>query len=202
MPSLERPLGRGLLRRASPGALAALLGWRVVLAQPVPRKCVMVFYPHTSNWDFPIGLLAKWVIGIDFRWVGKDTLFARPLGAHVRALGRHSGRPSRRAPASSTQVAAMFAAHDDFRAGDHARGHARAAPSTGRAASTASRSRRACRSGSRSSTRATRRVGIGAWLDLRATWQTTSPHPRVLRRQARLEPAQAGPIRFRARLPE
>lgn len=41
--------------------------------------CVVVFYPHTSNWDFLIGLLAKWVIGIRFRWAGKDTLFNGPL---------------------------------------------------------------------------------------------------------------------------
>jgi 1-acyl-sn-glycerol-3-phosphate acyltransferase len=59
--------------------LLRLSGWRVVLAEPVPMHCVVVFYPHTSNWDFPIGLLAKWVIGIRFRWVGKDTLFSSPL---------------------------------------------------------------------------------------------------------------------------
>ena len=53
----------------------------------------MVFYPHTSNWDFVVGLLAKWAMGIDFRWVGKHTLFATPLGPLFRALGRHSGRP-------------------------------------------------------------------------------------------------------------
>jgi hypothetical protein len=69
----------------APGGLPAVaawtlrrIGWRVVLAQPVPARCVVVFYPHTSNWDFPIGLLGKWTVGIHFRWVGKDTLFRGP----------------------------------------------------------------------------------------------------------------------------
>jgi 1-acyl-sn-glycerol-3-phosphate acyltransferase len=44
----------------------------------VPARGVVVFYPHTSNWDFPIGLLGKWTVGIHFRWVGKDTLFRGP----------------------------------------------------------------------------------------------------------------------------
>jgi len=76
----------------APGRRAAVaawvlrrIGWRVVLAQPVPWRCVVVFYPHTSNWDFPIGLLADWAVGIHFRWVGKDTLFRGPWrGMFVR----------------------------------------------------------------------------------------------------------------------
>ena len=72
---------------AAPGVLSwfssrllRLLGWTLVLARPVPMKCVVVFYPHTSNWDFVIGLLAKWATGIFFRWIGKDSLFKGPFG--------------------------------------------------------------------------------------------------------------------------
>ena len=50
-----------------------------MLAQPVPPKSVAVFYPHTSNWDFVVGLLAKWGTAIRFRWVAKHTLFETPL---------------------------------------------------------------------------------------------------------------------------
>lgn len=63
------------------------LGWRLVLAEPVPPRCVAVFYPHTSNWDFAIGLLAKWAVGLPIRWVGKDSLFRFPLGPVLRWLG-------------------------------------------------------------------------------------------------------------------
>jgi hypothetical protein len=62
-----------------------LLGWQVVLPQPLPARCVVAIYPHTSNWDFAIGLLTKWALHIRFRWVAKDTLFRgflRPLLLH------------------------------------------------------------------------------------------------------------------------
>jgi 1-acyl-sn-glycerol-3-phosphate acyltransferase len=96
------------------GLILALAGWRVVLTQPVPAKCVVVFYPHTSNWDFPVGLLAKWLTGIHFRWVGKDSMFVWPMRA---AFERWGGIPVDRS-ARSGFIAAMqaaFAAHDDFR---------------------------------------------------------------------------------------
>jgi len=111
-PVLERPLGKGLRPRFA-FALLRFFGWRVVLSQPVPRKCVVVFYPHTSNWDFPAGLLAKWATGINFRWIGKHTLFETPLG---RWFARWGGIPVDRADAAGfvDQVAAMFASHDDF----------------------------------------------------------------------------------------
>ena len=48
-------------------------------------------YPHTSNWDFLVGILAKWAIGAEVTFWAKDTLFTVPLfGAWLRWLG---GRP-------------------------------------------------------------------------------------------------------------
>ena len=90
------------------------LGWRVVLAQPVPLRCVVVIYPHTSNWDFPIGLMAKWVTGIHFRFVGKDTLFAGPFGP---LFTRWGGIPVNRRERTGiiAQLAQRFATEDDFR---------------------------------------------------------------------------------------
>jgi 1-acyl-sn-glycerol-3-phosphate acyltransferase len=56
-----------------------LFGWRV-LFKPLPGPHgVAVVYPHTSNWDFFIGLLGKWSIGLPFRWLGKESLFRGPL---------------------------------------------------------------------------------------------------------------------------
>jgi 1-acyl-sn-glycerol-3-phosphate acyltransferase len=48
---------------------------------------VAVVYPHTSNWDFPVGLLAKWAIGLQFRWMAKDSLFRGPMGVIMRYWG-------------------------------------------------------------------------------------------------------------------
>jgi 1-acyl-sn-glycerol-3-phosphate acyltransferase len=81
-------LARGLLRA---------IGWRVVFDGLPARQGVLVVYPHTSNWDFPVGLLAKWGIGLQLTIWGKDSLFRIPLfGAWMRWLG---GRPvDRRSP--------------------------------------------------------------------------------------------------------
>ncbi|MEP7183484.1 MAG: lysophospholipid acyltransferase family protein [Betaproteobacteria bacterium] len=112
-PYLEPGACRGLRARASLRILR-LAGWRVVLALPVPMRCVVIFYPHTSNWDFLIGLLAKWATGIFFRFVGKDTLFKGPLGA---VFGRWGGIPVNRRERTGFigQMLAEFPRHDDFR---------------------------------------------------------------------------------------
>ncbi len=74
-----RTLARGILR---------LLGWRLVYTPPPGRSYVLVGAPHTSNWDFPLALLALWALGIRGRWLGKRELFRSPLmGALMRALG-------------------------------------------------------------------------------------------------------------------
>ncbi len=66
----------------------ALFGWTCVdHVASRPNRAVVVGYPHTSNWDFPIGLLAMTALGLNARWVGKDTLFRGPLGPVMRWLG-------------------------------------------------------------------------------------------------------------------
>jgi 1-acyl-sn-glycerol-3-phosphate acyltransferase len=113
VPHLTRPLGRGWHARLA-ATLLALAGWHVVLAQPVPMRCVVVFYPHTSNWDFVIGLLAKWVTGIHFRFIGKDSLFVGPFAA---LFARWGGIPVNRRESTGViaQLAARFATETDFR---------------------------------------------------------------------------------------
>jgi len=66
-------------------AILRLIGWRMV--GEAPRGCVLIGAPHTSNWDFPLALLAFWSLGIECRWVGKHTIFRGPLGCIMRALG-------------------------------------------------------------------------------------------------------------------
>lgn len=113
-PTIDRPLVPGLLPRL--GAwLLRMAGWRVVLAQPVPERCVAIFYPHTSNWDTAIGLCAKFMIGLKIRFVGKDTLFATPVLGPL--LVRWGGVPvDRRAPAAFVrQMEHAFAENAQFR---------------------------------------------------------------------------------------
>jgi len=64
-----------------------LFGWRM-LYRPLPGpRGIAVVYPHTSNWDFLIGLFGKWALNLPFRWLAKDSLFKSPLGGWFRYLG-------------------------------------------------------------------------------------------------------------------
>lgn len=64
-----------------------LIGWRTVFVPPPGPKSVVLVYPHTSNWDFPIGLLFRGRHEVFIHWAGKDSLFRWPLGGVFRALG-------------------------------------------------------------------------------------------------------------------
>lgn len=100
----------GLLSRLC-RALLALFGWRVVLVPPPVPKAVVIFYPHTSNWDFVIGILARAAVAIPIGFIGKDSLFRPPFGALFRRLG---GIPVNRRERTGFvgQMAALFAQHE------------------------------------------------------------------------------------------
>ena len=68
-------------------ALLRLAGWKVELIWPPGPRAVVIFYPHTSNWDFVIGILARYAAAIPVRWVGKDTLFRWPFNGLFRRMG-------------------------------------------------------------------------------------------------------------------
>jgi len=67
--------------------LLGLFGWKVILVTPPTPKCVVIFYPHTSNWDFVIGIIARAAVSFPCHWAGKDTLFRWPFGGLMRRLG-------------------------------------------------------------------------------------------------------------------
>ncbi len=70
-----------------------------------------IVYPHTSNWDFIVGLLAKWVTRVPFRWIGKESLFRGLTGATLgRVMRLWGGRPVDRHHASGAveQLAALM----------------------------------------------------------------------------------------------
>jgi 1-acyl-sn-glycerol-3-phosphate acyltransferase len=77
-PVRPRPWARRLL---------ALAGWRVEVVLPPGPRCVIAVYPHTSNWDFVVGYLAKLAAGVPVHFVGKHTLFRGPFGALLRRMG-------------------------------------------------------------------------------------------------------------------
>jgi 1-acyl-sn-glycerol-3-phosphate acyltransferase len=75
---LAAALGRFLMR---------VTGWRFEGEVPDVRKMVLIVAPHTSNWDFPVGLTAKLALRLGGTFIGKHTLFRWPFGVFMRALG-------------------------------------------------------------------------------------------------------------------
>ena len=88
--------GSGALSRASGRLLLSLLGWRIAGALPDQPRLVMIVAPHTSNWDFIVGLAVRWALDLEVGWLGKHTLFIGPWAPLLRRIG---GIPvNRRAP--------------------------------------------------------------------------------------------------------
>ena len=53
----------------------------------IEGSAVLLGAPHTSNWDFAFMLAICWRHGVAPTWLGKHTMFKRPFGPVMRALG-------------------------------------------------------------------------------------------------------------------
>lgn len=87
--------------------LLQTMGWTVTADYPDTEKYVLIVAPHTSNWDFVVGLLANWALRLHVRYIGKHTLFYWPWGWIFRRLG---GVPVRRGHSTDMirQITRMF----------------------------------------------------------------------------------------------
>jgi 1-acyl-sn-glycerol-3-phosphate acyltransferase len=75
-----------LLRRGALGLLR-LIGWRSSFVWPPEPKGLIVIYPHTSNWDFPIGVLFRIAHGLPANWIGKTEMFRAPFRGLLLRIG-------------------------------------------------------------------------------------------------------------------
>jgi 1-acyl-sn-glycerol-3-phosphate acyltransferase len=67
--------------------LFRLWGWKATGQYSYDvKKLVMIVAPHTSNWDFPVGVLVRSALEIDCYFVAKHTVFWGPLGPIMRWL--------------------------------------------------------------------------------------------------------------------
>jgi len=75
-----------------------LLGWQLKgSVDPKIKKCVFSVAPHTSWYDFSLGLLIRKILDIEINFVGKKELFKPPFGWYFKwvggaALDRTSGQ--------------------------------------------------------------------------------------------------------------
>lgn len=63
------------------------VGWGIQGELPNLKKVVIIVAPHTSNWDFVIGMAAKMVVGVKANWLGKDAIFVGPAAAIFKSWG-------------------------------------------------------------------------------------------------------------------
>lgn len=67
--------------------LFKLMGYKVIVTEQIPDKCIIALAPHTSNWDFIIGNLYASAVGLKSNFLMKKEWFFWPLGYMMRALG-------------------------------------------------------------------------------------------------------------------
>lgn len=88
-------------------------GWDLVEVNPVPRKCVILGAPHTTNWDFVFFLGATAERGIKPSFMGKLSLFKWPLTRFMYDMGGIAVDRSKRANYVD-QVVAEFGRREDL----------------------------------------------------------------------------------------
>ncbi len=65
-----------------------ILGWKITGDYPYQiQKFIIVVIPHTSNWDFPLGILVRGSIKQNIMFFAKSSLFRFPFVALFRSLG-------------------------------------------------------------------------------------------------------------------
>ena len=64
------------------------MGWEITGNLPKDiKKYIIIGAPHTSNIDFILGLLMKFITGLPINFIGKKSLFKPPYGFIFRTLG-------------------------------------------------------------------------------------------------------------------
>lgn len=91
-----------------------LLGVKLVQPDSYPKKYVIAVVPHTSNWDFPLGLAVRVLMDENVSFVAKNSLFGWPHGFIFRWLG---GVPVNRNKRNNfvQNVAGIFDENDGFK---------------------------------------------------------------------------------------
>ncbi|MCP4896600.1 MAG: acyltransferase [bacterium] len=64
-----------------------LIRWRFDGRIPDVRKAIIIVVPHTTNWDFYIGVSVMFALGLRVAFLGKHTIFRQPLSWVMRWMG-------------------------------------------------------------------------------------------------------------------
>ncbi len=95
--------------------ILSLMGWKSMGEFPTQiKKYVVIVAPHTSSWDFIIGVMFRKVLRLEkAKYLGKKELFTPPFGFFFRALG---GYPVDRSQNKNMvdEVVKIFDSHEEF----------------------------------------------------------------------------------------
>ena len=92
-----------------------LLGWKISGEMSADiKKCVIMVVPHTSWYDFFVGLFTRGILGLQMNFVGKKELFTFPFGYYFKWVG---GAPLDRSKHENKvdDIAAIFEEKEEFR---------------------------------------------------------------------------------------
>lgn len=91
-----------------------LFGWKMKGQKPDLDKYVLIVAPHTSNWDFFVGLCGRSISGLESRFLIKNSITKIPVvGWVIHALGGRGVDRSRRTNLVD-QVAELFEQEEQF----------------------------------------------------------------------------------------
>jgi len=76
-----------MIRKLCNWLLFSLMGWHDEVSVAFPKKYIICMAPHTSNWDFIIGLLYSRATGMRSQFLMKREWFFWPMGCLFRKLG-------------------------------------------------------------------------------------------------------------------
>jgi 1-acyl-sn-glycerol-3-phosphate acyltransferase len=92
-----------------------VMGWKINGAFPPDlKKYIVAVAPHTSSWDFIIGVMVRSIMKMqNTKFLGKSPLFKPPFGWFFRAIG---GYPVDRSKHNDMvqQVTDIFNSHENF----------------------------------------------------------------------------------------
>lgn len=92
-----------------------ILKWKLKGSiDPELKKCVIIVAPHTSWYDFLIGILVRNILNLQINFVAKKELFKPPFGWYFRWVG---GFPLDRTPNQNKvdAITEMFHSRKTFR---------------------------------------------------------------------------------------
>ena len=92
-----------------------IFGWRFDAGNnPDIHRCVLIMAPHTSVWDFVIGRISLWILGVKAKILIKKEFFRFPLGPLLRHMGGVSIDRGNRHNNVVQQVVKKFEENEQF----------------------------------------------------------------------------------------